>query len=237
MKRFLGVAACLIWASAGQTAMINIDTPVNQAIPDGNLAGLASRVSVSGVNGTVGSITVGLKITGTYNGDLYAYLSHGNELVVLLNRPGITPNDRLGYGDHGLDLTFQDEAPNIHDYRQTLGNPPSVLSPLTGTWSPDGRVVNPLLVNGTETPTTSLSTFFGSNPDGDWTLFVADANGGDLNQLAGWSLDLTVVPESRWFGLGAVMICLALAGKQRLPAKRKTAANKERRSGHGLLGG
>ena len=53
-------------------------------IPDGNLAGLVSVGTVSGVSGPVTGMTLDLNVSGGFNGDLYAYL-------VAPNRPRRRP--------------------------------------------------------------------------------------------------------------------------------------------------
>jgi subtilisin-like proprotein convertase family protein len=214
MKRILYISLVLGWA-LGTRAAMSVNVPVGQVIPDGDPAGLASQVNVTGESGSIGDITIGLSISGTYNGDLYAYLEHGNGFAVLLNRAGVTTTDSLGYGDHGLNVTFQDGAPNIHTYQQTLGNPGTLLTPLTGVWGPDGRAVSPLSITGTEPVTATLSSFLGGDPNGEWTLFVADVNGGDLNQLVSWDLNVSVVPEPEVFGAVAGVLCLGVVGLSR----------------------
>jgi subtilisin-like proprotein convertase family protein len=222
MKRILSTAV-LAGISILAHADLMVNVPANQAIPDGDLSGLGSLATVSGQSGTIGGITVGLTTTGTFNGDLYAYLTHGNGFAVLLDRVGVSTTDNLGYSDHGFDVVFQDGAPNIHTYQQTLGGGTG-SSPLTGVWGPDGRPVSPLLVNGTEPATATLSSFLGGDPNGDWTLFIADVNGGDLNNLVSWNLDITVVPESQWFGFGAAVLCVTLAGASWRARNRQTLA-------------
>ena len=37
--------------------------------------------------------------------------------------------------------------------------------------------------------------FTGSNPHDNWTLFLSNASGANDNQLTGWSLNITAVPE------------------------------------------
>ncbi len=214
MKHILSLAAVLGWAMTAEAA-IQIDVPVNQLIPDGDLSGLASQVTVSGQSGTVSDLTVGLTINGTYNGDLYAYLVHDNGFVVLLNRVGVSATDSLGYNDPGLNVVFQDGAPNIHSYQQTLGNPGTLSGPLTGVWGPDGRAVSPLVVNGTEPVTATLSSFLNGGVNGDWTLFVVDASGGDLNQLVSWDMTISTVPEPEIFGAMSGILCLGLAAVSR----------------------
>lgn len=111
------------------------------ALPDGNPVGLMEQFNVSGVGSSVSNVQVTLDITGGFNGDLYAYLvSPQGQLVVLLNRPGVTSINPFDYGDAGMNITLDGIATNnIHDYVSTLGYS------LSGTtWAADGRNVNPL---------------------------------------------------------------------------------------------
>jgi len=191
---------------------------VNQLIPDGSASGLASTINVSLPGGQIvaGSLSVTLNVSGTYNGDLYAYLTHGSGFAVLLNRVGSSATDGLGYGDSGLNVQFSDSAANgnIHTYQQVTT--PAAGSQLGGTWAPDGRNVSPYTVNGTETPTATLSSFDGTDPNGAWTLFVADASGGDLNTLVSWGMEMSAVPEPASFGVASGLIALAFAIRRKL---------------------
>jgi hypothetical protein len=40
------------------------------------------------------------------------------------------------------------------------------------------------------------------NPNGTWTLFIADLSGGEQSTLVSWSLDITAVPEPVNVALG-----------------------------------
>src|SRR5690348_10338464 len=74
--------------------------PVNVAVPDGNLNGLALNNDLTGMDGTISSLTVSLDLSGGFNGDLYAYLAGPNGgFGVLLNRPGVTGGNAFGYDD------------------------------------------------------------------------------------------------------------------------------------------
>jgi hypothetical protein len=55
-----------------------------------------------------------------------------------------------------------------------------------------------------------LSVFNGMNPNGDWTLFLADQGAGDEATLTGWTLSLTAVPEPAVPLLGGLATLLAL---------------------------
>ena len=148
------------------------------AIPDGNPSGLASTQTISTSITEIQSVTATLEISGTFNGDLYAYLTHGTGFAVLLNRTGRSAANSFGYDDDGFDVIFDDLAPvNIHNYQGTTIPTPG--SPLTGTWQPDGRTTDPDFVVDTDPPNAPLASFQTLDANGGWTLFVADLSGGD----------------------------------------------------------
>ena len=87
-------------------------------------------------------------------------------------------------------------TPGLHTY---LGNGTGLL---TGTWHPDGAGFN---------------SFLGLNPNGDWRLFVADLNGGDLMTVNSWGLhlELSAVPEpSEWAAMSFGLLGLAWVAKR-----------------------
>src|SRR5882762_2247429 len=83
--RNYSLAAGLAGAVAA-SAQTTTNFPVATAIPDGSTPGLASFKTVSTPITSITNLKVTLKITGTYNGDLYCYLTHGSGFTVLLNR-------------------------------------------------------------------------------------------------------------------------------------------------------
>jgi subtilisin-like proprotein convertase family protein len=145
-------------------------------VPDNNLSGWADTRSLSGLSGTISDISVNLHLTGGWNGDLYAYLVHGSGFTVLLNRVG-TPGQPFGYGDAGLNVTFTDSASvNIHNYGG--GFVP------TGNYLADGAGF-------------AGGNFLGLDPNGSWSLFVADYSAGGVTTVQSWGLqmDIVAVPE------------------------------------------
>lgn len=182
------------------------ESGVSQPIPDNDPSGVARTFQTSGL--TVGipyDLTVSLSVEptgfGAYNGDYYAYLLHetpsGSEfrLAVLMNRVGSSSSSPNGYSDSGFQLTFSDSAQyDVHRYRVSLGG--DSVGAVMGTWQPDGRRVDPSTVLDTSPRTDPLTPLGQINPNGRWTLFVADMEAGGTGKLTGWEVRaLAVIPE------------------------------------------
>ncbi len=79
---------------------------------------------------------------------------------------------------------------------------------LTGSWGADGRNVDPDIVLDTDSRTAGLDTFNGLNPNGNWTLFVADLNQNGRASVVSWGLNVSAsIPEpatALLFGLGGM---------------------------------
>lgn len=182
---------------------------LNLAIPDNDPYGVQDSQTVTGLQGTISSIQVGLTIAGVgfaCSGDYFVELvSDAGGYAVLLNRAGVCSADTLGYADNGFNVTFSDSAASdIHFYQNVTYS--LIAGQLTGTWRPDGENVFPFsnpsafdsaLGNETE----MLSSFIGEDPNQTWTLFLADASQGGTGQLVDWSLIITTVPEPPETGL------------------------------------
>jgi len=202
IKTLAVVAGMLLVCPKLWAALYNFDVssstispnPYPTTLQDGNPNGATFTETVSGSAVTaISDITVGLNISGDFNGDVYAYLTHnGSPVSILLNRVGRVSGNLDGSSDTGFNVFLNDSAsPNIHDASAGGGV-------LAGTFAPDGRNFNPATVLGSVNPTTTLlGTFGGMNANGTWSLFLADmVSGGDIT-LNSWSLDveLSGVPE------------------------------------------
>jgi subtilisin-like proprotein convertase family protein len=173
---------------------VTTDYTVNRAIPDASFTGVSDTRILSTAIQSVTNLQVRLKISGTYNGDLFCYLTHGSGYSVLLNRVGRTASSAFGYDDDGLDVTFEDGPTNdVHGYRVTLsGNPNTPLgTSLTGTWVADGRTTRPTEVLDTDARLALLNVFTNQDPNGSWTIFVGDVGAGDGHTLVSWGLEIS----------------------------------------------
>jgi len=173
-------------------------------IPDGSTIGLADTRTLTGIPfNSIADVNVRLNISGGWNGDLYAYLVHNSGFSVLLNRVGRDGSSSFGYGDSGLNLTFDDQASqsaDIHFYQTVAGFNNSMIQG-AAAWRPDGRNVSPLSPGASlasASRTALLDQFFHQDPNGNWTVFIADVSGGGGQAtIQSWGLDLvpTAVPE------------------------------------------
>ena len=211
-------AACSFSVTVEDTGLLSVSATdvVNLRIPDGSPVGLVGSVNLTTPIERITNVAVALHVTGGFNGDLHAYLVHDSGHAVLLNRPGKTLANPSGYSDAGLDITFADTAASgdVHSYRQTLfGNPGIPLGgPLTSAWAPDGRDADPALVLDSTPRPATLGSFLGLNPNGRWTLFIADVDAVYSSTLVSWGLEvrgtnappvITAQPQSRTNAEGA----------------------------------
>lgn len=234
--RLLAAGLLALPCLARSQTLLSHTYSINSAIPDGDPSGFSDTRSIVTSQTVIRDVNVTLDISGigTYggvNGDLYVYLTHETGFSVLLNRPGRRSGSAMGYDDSGLgSVVFDDSAINgdVHSYRFTLsGNHDSAITPapgqLTGTWRPDGRNVDPGSVTDTDNRGALLNSFNGLNPNGNWTLFVADMQSGGQVQLNSWGVSVTAVPEpaatALATGLGLVGFLMFRGRKMRAGGK------------------
>ena len=143
-----------------------------------------SAIEVSGVNGVVADLSVGL------NGLTHA---HPADVDVLLVGPQgqtalVLSDVGAGHPVSGVTLTLDDEAAAALPERDPL---------TAGTFRPTNARGFDLFDSGDIFPgapdqngSSALSAFDGTNPNGTWRLYVRDDDGGALGSLAGWSLEI-----------------------------------------------
>jgi subtilisin-like proprotein convertase family protein len=179
-------AATLTPASTVITQTYN----VSALIPDNNDVGFADIRTISAPELTeIVDVNVGLVFSGGWNGDLCAYLVHDSGFSVLLNRVGRTGSEPDGSASSGMNIILDDEAAgDVHVSFADTGY-------VTGTYQPDARTADPLVVLDSSPRAAFLSSFTGLDPNGTWTLFVADQSAGETSTLQSWSLTITAIPE------------------------------------------
>jgi subtilisin-like proprotein convertase family protein len=179
-------------------------------VPDNDATGASSAITITAPGfDRVESVTMQLELDGGWNGDLYGYLAHDGNLSVLLNRPGKTQANPAGSGSSGLSVTFADLAlSDIHLALSDSGVP-------TGYFQPDGRLTDPADALDTDARTALLSVFTNTDPNGTWTLFLADQGPGDTTTLKSWALSVTAVPEPSALLLCGVGAAVVVASRRR----------------------
>lgn len=152
-------------------------------VPDNNFSGWSDTRTVGAMPaGPFNSLSVDLHLTGGWNGDLYAYLVHDTGFTVLLNHVGVGVSGvgAFGYGDAGMNVNLASSGTSIHQY----GGNNTFSAPPTGSWMTDNTSGN-------------LASFLSTDPNGTWSLFIADQSGGGVTTVQSWGLqmDIVAVPE------------------------------------------
>ena len=152
-------------------------------VPDNNFSGWSDTRTVGAIPaGTFTSLSVDLQLSGGWNGDLYAYLVHSSGFSVLLDRvgQGVSGVSAFGYGDAGMNVNLAATGTSIHQY----GGNSTISATPTGSWQTDNT-------------SGSLASFLSTNPNGTWSLFIADLSGGGVSTVSSWGLqmDIVAVPE------------------------------------------
>src|SRR4051794_16925641 len=86
----LGASALGCLATSLRADVENYSFTPNAIIPDNNSSGLTDTHVISSTIALLTDVQLTLSISGGYNGDYYAYLSHAGGLTILLNRVGST---------------------------------------------------------------------------------------------------------------------------------------------------
>ncbi len=199
------IALLLSCGISSATTVISQTWDVFAPVPDNSTVGWSDTRLISSTTGNIIDVQVHLQISGGFNGDLYAYLTHDSGFAVLLNRPGKTASNPDGSFTTSIDAVFVAAAGlDVHN-----------ASSFAGIFQPDGRNVSPLTVTDASPRTALLTSFLGSDPTGGWTLFVADLSPMGQSTVSRWGLTLTTngaaVPEpSTVLGAGVLLMMASL---------------------------
>jgi subtilisin-like proprotein convertase family protein len=148
--------------------------PISVVIPDNepNNGAVSAPIVVSGVTGSVQSISVTFNITHTWDADLDINLIAPNGNI--LNLVGA----RGGSGDNFTNTTISSASTT------SLA---TGAAPFTGTFAADGNIGW-----GPAAYASNVATFASlfSIPNGNWRLAMADFAGGDVGTLTSWSITI-----------------------------------------------
>jgi subtilisin-like proprotein convertase family protein len=179
-----------------------------------------STISVAGLDGSVSHVTVTLHgLTHTFPSDLDILLAGPNGQVSMLMSE-VGGNTRFPVSD--LTLTLDDSAASSLPLDSTL---------LSGTFKPTRQFPtlsfefpSPALEGSSSAPA-ALSIFNGTDPNGNWNLFVVDESSPDSGTISqGWSMDITTVPEPGMVGIAALGLgCCAAIRIRRRHQERKAS--------------
>jgi subtilisin-like proprotein convertase family protein len=155
------VAFELPTGSAGPAASYD-SSDVPRAIPDGDLSGVTSALTVAGSGGRAKHVVVRIgKITHTYDGDLTVWLvAPDGRSVMLVSHRGAD-------GDNFVDTVFDDSAAASITSR--------TVAPFTGTFR----------------PAEPLSEMDGAPLAGTWALKIVDDSSGDFGSIDAWGADIS----------------------------------------------
>ena len=62
---------------------------------------------------------------------------------------------------------------------------------MSGVWQPDGRATSPMTTVDSDPVTARLNSFNGLDPNGEWTLFIADVSPAGTSTLVSWGISVT----------------------------------------------
>lgn len=208
MKSLL-IALLLCGGVSRASTVISHTWAVSTIVPDNSSTGWSDTRTIVSPEGNITDVQVHLKLSGGFNGDLYAYLAHDSGFAILLNRPGRTAANPDGSFTTGIDALFSSAAGV--DAHHAAG--------FTGTFQPDGRNVLPYLVTDTSPRTAMLTSFLGGDPSGDWTLFIADLSPLYQSTVLEWGIfitaDAVAVPEPCPLAGVVCMLFFALLKRRR----------------------
>lgn len=135
-------------------------------IPDGTGA-LVQTLQVSGANPYITDLNLGTQITHGFPGDLDVTLTSPSGTRVFISNEH--PGGAQGDSQIALSTTWDDSAP-IDIVRATF----NVATPPPPSMVPEG----------------ALGAFIGENPNGVWTITLADGTAGDTGGLQSWNLNI-----------------------------------------------
>lgn len=140
---------------------------------------VTSTIEVTGLESTIWDVNVLTNLVHSYSSDLLVTVTSPQGTVVTLTTGNGGSNDDIFDG-----TTWSDGADPGGQVPYGAGN----RRIATDHSYSNGGTADPL------TPEESMNAFFGENPNGTWTLSIADRFAGEGGQLNGWSLEISALP-------------------------------------------
>lgn len=217
MKTWLGTTLALIGLAVSATASAvsveswpgvdqsyRVGPGLGLAIPDNDLAGISSTISIDD-DYTIGRMALVVALDHTYVGDLiFTLTGPDGTTITLADRPG--SDDPADFGDSS-NLSIA--------YPIVFGD----LSPISAEDMGAGSCSSSESIIGLDchrwlNPDTSLGgTFGGSSTFGDWTLSISDHAGQDLGTLDSWLIafqyETVPVPPALWLFASSLFALVA----------------------------
>lgn len=174
-----------------QTNAITIPAgPGSSNSVDGSAIPYPSTITVRNLNGLVTGVRVIIDgYTHTYPSDVRMMLvspDNSKKVILMAQAGGNIPveNCRITFDDNGTTLSSADALTNNAFYKPSNFTAGSITFPQDSTGNPtSGNYL------------TTLSSFIGSNPNGDWKLYVYDCAFPDSGEIKSWMLLITTGPE------------------------------------------
>ncbi len=141
---------------------------------------ITSEITISTPDTSILDVNVTTAITHTFSGELQITLTHGATTVTLASNANDVTT-RSGNLDNIFNGTTWDDDANPGGQVPYTSN-----AGLASDHPYVSNVVVPRLA-----PTEALAAFVGEDPNGVWTLTIADRFNGDGGSLDSWSLDIT----------------------------------------------
>lgn len=197
----------LVLAAPAQAATFSNNTAISNAegtAPCGNSAAYVkpslypSNITVSGLTGTIQTVSVTLKNINGWNNDIDVLLvgPGGQKFVVLADSgSALTSNVTLTFADSAASFApTSGPWANNATYKPTNGDGEDGAGAVEADAWPSPAPAAPYSHPGPTGVATFNSVFGGAAPNGTWSLYLTDDCLGDLSSISGgWDLNVTAV--------------------------------------------
>lgn len=200
---FFLAAVLAVGVAIAQAGTMSFTTADGAAVIPDNSGGAVTacqNITVAGAGPVVDDLNVQVTVAHSWVGDLTYRLTGPNAAVLMLmNRPGRAGTGVGNSANTSVALTFDDAAASTQS-AEDAGEAPVGTACASATvvgagCGPDNYIPN---TGGADTPIggvgTNLAQYNGINPNGLWTLCVADSAGADTGTLSTWTLTVSTTP-------------------------------------------